>query len=316
MTTLTFTSSQSWSVPSDCRTITSIEAVGSGDSGVVGSAAIFDANGNRGGPGGNGGGGGARAIEGSFAVVVGHNYNIVVGVGGGTYSGVQDAATGTWVCLAYSASGQTGGTPYVGNSYQSRGSDGAPGSPAPSQFVSTAGGNGGNGGQSDYAGGGVGGTGGQLNVNAPGGNGSNGTTWGAGGGGGGGGAYTLGIDESGGNPGTYFPGFVQIIYTPYVPKPPTVTSVSPTKGSPGGGQTVTITGTNFNNSVSTVTFGGIAANSFTVNSATQITAVTPRHNPGVFDVLVTNVDGTNPSTSADYFTFKAGGGFNQPMGGL
>ena len=43
----------------------------------------------------------------------------------------------------------------------------------------------------------------------------------------------------------------------------------------GGGTSVTITGTNFTGATA-VTFGGIAATSFTVNSATQITAVAPR----------------------------------------
>ena len=46
---------------------------------------------------------------------------------------------------------------------------------------------------------------------------------------------------------------------------PTVTGLSPTSGTDGGGTTVVITGTNFT-SATDVTFGGIDATSFTVNS--------------------------------------------------
>jgi hypothetical protein len=49
---------------------------------------------------------------------------------------------------------------------------------------------------------------------------------------------------------------------------PTVTGVSPTTGSGAGGTSVTITGTNFTGATN-VNFGGFAAASFTVNSATD-----------------------------------------------
>ena len=51
---------------------------------------------------------------------------------------------------------------------------------------------------------------------------------------------------------------------------PTITSVSPTSGATG--DTVTITGADFTGATA-VSFGGVAANSFTVNSSTTITAV-------------------------------------------
>jgi hypothetical protein len=52
----------------------------------------------------------------------------------------------------------------------------------------------------------------------------------------------------------------------------TVLSFSPTSGAVG--TVVTITGTEFTGA-SKVTFGGVAATTFTVNSATQITATVP-----------------------------------------
>ncbi len=68
---------------------------------------------------------------------------------------------------------------------------------------------------------------------------------------------------------------------------PTITSFSPT--SAGAGQTVTITGTNFN-AVSSVAFGGTAATSFTVVSATSITAVVAAGTTG--SITVVNNGGT------------------------
>ena len=60
---------------------------------------------------------------------------------------------------------------------------------------------------------------------------------------------------------------------------PTVTSVSPATGSTSGGSSVVIAGTGFT-STSAVTFGTVAATSFTVNSATQITATVPAGSAG------------------------------------
>nr|MCK7672370.1 IPT/TIG domain-containing protein [Bradyrhizobium sp. 2S1] len=125
-----------------------------------------------------------------------------------------------------------------------------------------------------------------------------------------------GSPAGGAGGGAAYQGLVQASYTPYVPQPPTVTGLSKNIGRPGGGETITITGTNFTNGVSSVRFGTINAASFSVNSATQITAVTPQHSLGTFNVIVTNVDGTSPSTSANQFTFKARGGFNSAMMGM
>lgn len=68
--------------------------------------------------------------------------------------------------------------------------------------------------------------------------------------------------------------------------PPSINSISP--DSAGTGATVTITGTNFTG-VSSVTFGGVPASSFTVVSANTITAVVGAGASG--DVVVTTAGG-------------------------
>jgi hypothetical protein len=86
---------------------------------------------------------------------------------------------------------------------------------------------------------------------------------------------------------------------------PTVTKVEPNRGSPGGGTTVTLTGTGFAGA-SAVKFGTTNAASFTVNSATSITAVSPKvkGGGGTVDVTVTTPAGTSPTSAADQFTFS------------
>ncbi len=84
---------------------------------------------------------------------------------------------------------------------------------------------------------------------------------------------------------------------------PVVTSISPTSGPAAGGTTVTIAGTAFTGATG-VKFGATAAGSFTVNSATQITATSPA-GTGVVDVTVTTPGGTSPNSSADQFTYAA-----------
>ena len=85
--------------------------------------------------------------------------------------------------------------------------------------------------------------------------------------------------------------------------PPTVTNVNPNTGPTSGGTSVTITGTNFFGATA-VRFGSNAAGSFTVNSATQITATSPA-GIGTVDVTVTTAGGTSAISSADQFTYAA-----------
>jgi hypothetical protein len=89
----------------------------------------------------------------------------------------------------------------------------------------------------------------------------------------------------------------------YVAKP-TVTAVTPTKGPTAGGTTVKITGTTFTTvtAVTGVKFGTTNATSWTVKSATQITAVAPA-GAGTVKVTVTTKFGTG--TKANAYTYIA-----------
>jgi hypothetical protein len=82
---------------------------------------------------------------------------------------------------------------------------------------------------------------------------------------------------------------------------PSVTSISPNNGPPAGGTSATITGTNLTGATA-VKFGSINATSFTVNSATSITATAPA-GAGTVDVTVTTAGGTSPASPADQFTY-------------
>jgi hypothetical protein len=82
---------------------------------------------------------------------------------------------------------------------------------------------------------------------------------------------------------------------------PTVTAIQPANGPDVGGTTVTITGTGFRGTKA-VNFGSVSATSFTVNSATSITAISPR-DTGTVDVTVTTAKGTSATSSADPFKY-------------
>jgi subtilisin family serine protease len=81
---------------------------------------------------------------------------------------------------------------------------------------------------------------------------------------------------------------------------PTLASVSPASGTTLGGDTVTLTGTALTGATE-VRFGSDAAASFSVTSATQITAVTPAASAGEAAVTVTTPSGTSNSV---LFTFE------------
>jgi hypothetical protein len=85
---------------------------------------------------------------------------------------------------------------------------------------------------------------------------------------------------------------------------PTITMITGSPGGTGGGNTVVITGTNLD-SVSQVFFGAISALSFTVNSSTQITAVSPPQTAGTYDITVQSAGGTSAVSSADRFVYNA-----------
>ncbi len=71
----------------------------------------------------------------------------------------------------------------------------------------------------------------------------------------------------------------------------------------GRRNSVTVTGTNFTGATA-VLFGTTPATSFTVNSATNITAVSPA-GTGTVDVKVTTSNGTSATAAADQFTYSA-----------
>ena len=82
-----------------------------------------------------------------------------------------------------------------------------------------------------------------------------------------------------------------------------VTGISPSTGTPLGGTSVTISGSDFTGATS-VSFGSSPASSFTVNSDSSITASSPAGS-GTVDVTVTGPDGTSATSAADQFTFTS-----------
>ncbi len=82
---------------------------------------------------------------------------------------------------------------------------------------------------------------------------------------------------------------------------PAVAVLTPSSGPAAGGTSVVIGGQGFTGAT-TVAFGGVVAPAFTVNSDTQITAVSPPGS-GVVDVTVTTSAGVSPVTVADQFTY-------------
>lgn len=85
--------------------------------------------------------------------------------------------------------------------------------------------------------------------------------------------------------------------TPTPVPAPTISSFTPTSGATGA--SVVITGTNFTGATA-VYFGGTLAQSFTVNSATQVTAIVGNGSTGY--VSVTTSGGTVSSTGTFTFT--------------
>jgi len=80
-------------------------------------------------------------------------------------------------------------------------------------------------------------------------------------------------------------------HTTVVSDAPSVTSVSPSQGSAAGGDSVTVSGTQFQPGAS-VLFGGALANNIVIISANQISCTTPPHFPASVEVKVVNTNGT------------------------
>ncbi|MGO8875383.1 MAG: IPT/TIG domain-containing protein [Acidimicrobiales bacterium] len=87
-----------------------------------------------------------------------------------------------------------------------------------------------------------------------------------------------------------------------LPPAPTVSGVSPDRGSTKGGTKVVLRGTGFSGTTM-VDFGGVPASSFRVKSGTKIVAVAPKHAAGTVDVKVTAPGGTSATSAHDAFTY-------------
>jgi hypothetical protein len=85
---------------------------------------------------------------------------------------------------------------------------------------------------------------------------------------------------------------------------PTVSGISPSSGSTAGGTNVTITGTNFTGATA-VKFGSTDASSFTISSATTITATSPAGTAGVVDISVITPGGTSAASAGSKFTYDS-----------
>ena len=81
--------------------------------------------------------------------------------------------------------------------------------------------------------------------------------------------------------------------------PPTLTAVAPATGDVAGATVVRVTGTNFG-PMTTVTFGGVAAQRVSFVGATTLEAVTPPHAPGEVEVAITNPNGDTATLSAGF----------------
>ena len=86
---------------------------------------------------------------------------------------------------------------------------------------------------------------------------------------------------------------------------PTVTAVSPDAGAVTGGTTITVTGTGFVTSGTSVAVGGIPATGVSVISSTQLTALVPAGQAGAVDTTVTTPGGTSTTSSKDLYGYGA-----------
>lgn len=80
---------------------------------------------------------------------------------------------------------------------------------------------------------------------------------------------------------------------------PTISSIDISQGSINGGDTITITGTDFV-SLPSVSIGGVACASVTFNSATEVECVTPARAQGTYDLTLENPDGQSDTLAASY----------------
>jgi hypothetical protein len=82
--------------------------------------------------------------------------------------------------------------------------------------------------------------------------------------------------------------------------PPTLTTLSSSTGPASGGQSVTVTGSNFVSGMG-VSFGGLAGTVTSVPDSAHAVVTTPAHTAGTFNVVVTTLGGS--ATLANSYTF-------------
>lgn len=87
-----------------------------------------------------------------------------------------------------------------------------------------------------------------------------------------------------------------------IPQPPILTNLSQSSGPDSGGNTITITGSEFYSSNTLVYFGATLATNIVVVSNTQITVTVPP-GLGTVDVTVVTPFGTTPIVVADQYTY-------------
>jgi hypothetical protein len=85
---------------------------------------------------------------------------------------------------------------------------------------------------------------------------------------------------------------------------PSVVSVLATTGILAGGETVTITGTDFDLTAASVTIGGNPCTSVSITNSTTITCLTPSNTAGTYDIIVTNTDDNQFGTGSSLFTYN------------
>ncbi|HEV2722686.1 MAG TPA: IPT/TIG domain-containing protein, partial [Thermoanaerobaculia bacterium] len=96
--------------------------------------------------------------------------------------------------------------------------------------------------------------------------------------------------------------------------PPTIAAVNPTKGRTAGGQTITVSGTNFLPDTA-VTLGGLAAQSVLVINSSTLTFTTPAASAGIADLIVTTSAGSATRSAAfTYFAPPAIASFSPAQG--
>ena len=103
-----------------------------------------------------------------------------------------------------------------------------------------------------------------------------------------------------------------------VDSPPIINSVaypaSVTAADPAGGETITLTGSNFQTGA-TVTIGGTSATSVSVASNTSITFTTPTKTAGDYDIVVTNSNGL-AATSTNGISYNGTPSFTTAAGNV